>query len=160
MRAKRVRPRPPRPDGFPQWAEERFEVARLYGSHSDDERIEHVNGFTYRGLGMHQASATKARYRRKDGTRRVYETWVITHLNTGHAVRSMWDCPAPRAFMLATDLAEIADWTFDGLDGWRNACPEMPDLLQEWHRRHNLEARQAGGGRDEGVTRAIGMKRW
>jgi hypothetical protein len=160
-RARRTKPRPPRPDGFTQWAEDRFEIANLWGVESETaERVEIVNGFVYRGLGLYQSSATKARYRRKDGTRRVYETWVITHLNTGHAVRTLFDCPAPRAFMLATDLADMADWTFDGLDGWKNTCPDMPDLLQDWHRRHELKGMPAGGGRDESVAQAIGMKRW
>lgn len=161
MRRRRERPRPPRPAGFNQWSPTDFEIAYLFGVECDaEERIRIVHGFTYRGLGLHQSGAMKARYVRKDGSRRIYETWTITHLNTGHAVRGLFDCPAERAFILATDLADRADWTFDGLTGWKNVAPELPDIMQAWHREHKLEGRPRGMGGDENVARAIGMKRW
>lgn len=151
---RRARPIPERPSGFNWWQPGSYEVAAPLG------QIETVNGFTCRGLGLHRASLARARYVRKDGTRKTYETWVVTHLNTGHAVRGFVDTPAAHAFVLASDLADLADWTFDGLQGWQNTDPELPDKLAAWHARHSLGARPGGLGANDDIARAIGAKRW
>lgn len=157
MTRKRRRRRVPRPDlpsGYGQWKAESYEIASPY---SEPER---VDGYTLNGLGIHLMMATKAKYVRKDGTRKVWRTWSITHLNTGHAVRGIKDMPIEKVFEVATDLAGLTDWDFDGFDGWRNADPEIPDKLQAWHQRHELGARIGGGGRSEAQAQAIGSGRW
>jgi hypothetical protein len=155
MPRKRRQPqRPPLPRGFDCWKPDRYEIAAPVGG------VELVDGLSYRGLGLHLNSATKAKYVRKDGTRRVYWSWAVTHLNTGHMVRGFYDVPIADVFAAATDLAMITDWTFDGLQGWRNTDPEVPDKLQAWHKRHQLGARQGGMGGNDDIAREIGMKRW
>lgn len=139
---------------MPPWTPAAFDVAGGFGS------IDRVRGWEYRGIGLYLLNQMRARYVRKDGSRKLYQTWSAAHLNTGHAVRMFRDVPFATMLAAATDLAEMADWTFDGLEGWRNVDPELPGKMQEWHARHALGALAAGGGQNQDVAIKIGVSRW
>ena len=145
---------PEGPAPGPPWQPAEFDVAGGLGT------IDRVRGWEYRGLGLFLISQLKARYRRKDGTRKLYQTWSATHLNTGHAVCTFRDLPFQTMLAAATDLAEMADWSFDGLEGWRNVEPEMGDKLAAWHSRHALGAQPGGGHRCQDSAVKIEMSRW
>ncbi len=142
-----------RPAGYEQWETATFDIAYA------GDLIIVVRGYQYRGLGIDLRSTSKARYIRKDGTRLIRYRWVVSHLNSGHLVRGL-ECAPTQAFDLASELAKMSDWTFDGLDGWKNLDPELPKKMAAWHARHRLVARQYGGGLHEGVAREIGARRW
>ena len=145
--------RPNRPAGFDAWTPARFLIAQATGA-------EAIDGYELEGLGLALLSRVTARYRRRDGTRRVDETWSVYHLNTGHMVRSFRQANARDAFTWATSLVALTDWTFEGLDGWRNRDPQVPDKLEEWHKALGLKGRFGGMGRMDAIAREIGASRW
>jgi hypothetical protein len=126
---------------------------------ADRTRVEQVTGWVYNGLGLSLNSSTRARYRRKDGTRKLYESWSATHLNTGHLVRGFRDLTPHALLAAATALAELTDWDFIGLDGWKNRAPDLMDRLQDWHQQFSLAAHGSGSVRDEAIARNIGVAR-
>lgn len=76
-----------------------------------------VEGYVYRGLGIHQSSGGSPKGRRKP-------EWVVTHLGSGCSIASIAGDVAT-AFPVATKIAECGDWDFIGIDGWRNRDPEI-----------------------------------
>lgn len=123
---------------FPQWLPEPFEIVTA------DGRRELVDGNSYGGLGVHVTDDL---------------AWQITHLNSGHSVRQVIGLDDLRLFLVATDLAERADWSFSGLEGWQNVQPDLPDIMAAWHRRWQLDAMEAGGGLHDAAAREIALKR-
>jgi hypothetical protein len=86
-----------------KWISDTFLIAGRPGG------VMKMDGFTYAGLGIDKRSSGH---------------WVVTHLNTGHKLCTLhgtWFLVS----MLATELAECADWTFDGLLGWANRDPDL-----------------------------------
>lgn len=123
---------------FPQWLPEPFEVVT-----ADGGRVL-VDGNSYRGLGVHATDDL---------------AWQITHLNSGHCVRLVPNLDDNRLFLIATDLAEAADWSFSGLEGWQNVAPDLPDIMAAWHRRWHLGVEQANLGLHDDAARAVALKR-
>lgn len=123
---------------FPQWLPDTFEVVTEGGGK------EWADGNSYRGLGVSVTDDI---------------AWRITHLNSGHVVRLVPDLDAVQVFLIATDLAEAADWTFSGLDGWQNVQPDLPDIMAAWHKRFCLGVEQAEIGLHDDTAREIGLKR-
>lgn len=78
-----------------------------------------VSGRTYRGLGLHQAGRGSPKGKRPPW-------WALTHLATGHRVCRI-DAHEDEALKIATLIAECGDWTFEGLDGWKNSDPELKE---------------------------------
>lgn len=67
-------------------------------------------GFVHAGLGMRKTS---------------HNCWSLTHIGTGHLVVYI-HAPMAYAFDIATQIADLTDWDFDSLFGWRNRCPDLP----------------------------------
>lgn len=92
------------------WEASEFLIAGSAGVHS-------VAGYTYKGLGMHIAVEASPKGRRPP-------VWCLTHLGSGHGI-----CRIPgnvtTAFPIASEIAEIGDWSFDGLTGWLNRDPDL-----------------------------------
>lgn len=150
---RRKREHPTLPPGFACWQPASYLIATPAGP-------QEAEGFTYRGIGLHLVWSMKGRRPRKDGTRKTHERWSVTHVNTGHLIRVFVDLPRDQMLRAATALAELTEWDFDGLDGWKNRDPDLPDKLQAWHAEHQLAARQAGMGPQEQQAQAIGATRW
>jgi hypothetical protein len=70
---------------------------------------EERTGLVYRGLGLHQDWD---------------DVWSLTHLNTGHRAYTLYGLLGD-VLPSATELAEAADWSFKGLNGWK----ADPDFL-------------------------------
>lgn len=77
------------------------------------EGISEVDGFTYSGLGLHKIG----RYR-----------WSVTHLESGHRVVEVLGSEKD-AKKAAVTVADLTDWTFRSLDGWRNTDPDLPEKI-------------------------------
>lgn len=76
-----------------------------------------VNGYTYRGLGLHRGpDASKLEHP---------PLWAITHLATGHKVMELVGYIG-EVKPWATRIAELTDWTFTSVEGWRNQDPDLP----------------------------------
>ncbi|WP_341896427.1 hypothetical protein [Sphingobium sp. YR657] len=136
-----------------RWRPSQFQIAAWGDS------VDIAHGIERNGIGFYVHSKIVARYRRKDGTRRIDWRFSATHLNSGHAVR-FFETRDPRSIIPAVDdLADLCDWSFDGLDGWKNFVPDLPDRMQAWHRRHEMAARSGGGMRSEAAARVIAMSR-
>lgn len=144
---------PPLPPGYLRWQRARFDLASGIA-------IRPVRGIVCGGLGLALLSATKARYKRKDGTRKVWSYWVLAHLNTGHAVASFYDTDIDRLMPVVAEIEALGDWDFAGLEGWRNSEPELQDRYREWQATRAPKWLQAGSGqRDEATAIAIGIAR-
>lgn len=123
---------------FPQWLPEPYETVQADGSRTL------VDGNSYRGLGVHLRDDLD---------------WQVTHLNSGHPIRIVRGLDDIRVFLVATDLAEAADWTFSGLEGWQSVQPDLPEIMQAWHLRWHLAGEQAEGGLHDDAARAVALKR-
>lgn len=56
--------------------------------------------------------------------------WGLYHLNTGHLIVSIRG-EEQTAKNIGAEIAGLGDWTFDGLEGWRNVFPEVKERLTE-----------------------------
>jgi hypothetical protein len=98
------------------WQPRDFLIAHVAGPQT-------VPGYVYRGLGIHMQMKGSPKGRRKP-------VWALTHLNTGHAICRLHGLVAD-AFPIATEVAECSDWAgFDGLTGWRNQDPDLPEKVK------------------------------
>ena len=106
-------------------------------------------GFTYRGLGLHIAKTASPKGRRPT-------KWTVTHLGSGHAVVAI-NAPFERACAIAAEIAEAGDWSFDGLQGWKNQFPDAKERTREIVAAHDPAAAyfQGAGGSSEDVARAV-----
>lgn len=144
---------PPLPPGFLKWQRGRFSIASGLG-------IMPVRGIMCGGLGLALISATKARHKRKDGTRKVWLTWTLAHLNTGHAIAHFYDIDLDRLMPVVAEIEGLGDWDFAGLEGWRNSEPELKDRYQNWRATRAPKQLFVGSGnRDEASAIAIGIAR-
>jgi len=126
------------------WASETYGIAMPDGVHFAD-------GFVYRGLGVHQTYPGSKNGRRKP-------RWIVPHLGSGHRLCSLIG-DAERLTPIVTDLAEAGDWSFEGLDGWRNMFPEARECLLEFASRHRQFVRLRGGQNSENVARLVAEHR-
>lgn len=109
-------------------------------------------GYTCRGLGLVMISRASPKGRRPP-------CWIVIHLGSGHSVAEISGTIAT-AFPIASELAECGDWDFEGLDGWRNHDPDLPQKLVDFCARHPKHAKpRAGGGGHSDVARQIAMAR-
>lgn len=92
------------------WRRGRYVMAITKGP---DLGTQEVDGWAKGGLFMHRAG---------------YKHWMLSHTNTGHRIAS-FDMTQAEAFAEADRVLALTDWTFSTLDGWKNACPDLPDIL-------------------------------
>jgi len=124
------------------WAQARYEIAA--------EKATTVDGFTYRGLGMHQI--------RRHEMFKQAGLWCLAHLNSGHAIVVIAGS-VREAFDIATDIAECGEWDFNGLNGWENRDPELTVKLKAILDRHPDRVRGFGSAADHDMARKIGNRR-
>lgn len=108
------------------------------------QHIGHREGYTYRGLGLHKVSDKPE--------------WNLTHLGSGHAVAVIKGTVA-EAFPIATEIAESADWDFDGLNGWRNRDPELPAKVMAIMAKYKKRVKRKGGNPSDEAARLVVMER-
>ncbi len=93
-----------------KWAFEKYCIAAVGG-------IRQVEGYTYAGLGLHVKCVARGPQP---------PLWVLSHLMSGHRVFFI-KAPYEKAIKLATEIAEMSDWTFNGLTGWKNMDPHLKE---------------------------------
>lgn len=125
------------------WVPDKFMIALPWGP-------EIRKGFTYNGIGVHLVLKGSPKGRRKP-------RWHISHLGTGHAIAYV-EVAAEKLQQIVTEIAEAGDWTFDGLDGWKNQFPDAPDKLREISGRYPVR-RLGGAGNLEHVAQSIAAAR-
>lgn len=126
------------------WPAASFQVAMPQGPVKRD-------GYAWRGLGLFLAVAGSPKGRRKP-------KWSLTHLGSGHAIAFI-DGDVREVFPVATEIALAGDWTFDGLEGWRNQFPDAPAKMAEIAARHKHLTKSSGAHRNEDVARAVAASR-
>lgn len=119
---------------------------------------ESVESITIGGLGLRLVSSWKCRNVKKDGTRTIRTRYGITHLGSGHSIGA-FECSFDQAVQYIREIAALDDWTFDGLYGWLNFCPELPDKYKAWAQRHKLIIGQSGWN-NEAIAQTISQSRW
>lgn len=86
-------------------------------------------GFTYLGLGLNMVQVRSEKHHRAT-------KWCLTHLGSGHAIAFIKG-EMKTVFPIATELAELIDWTFTGLTGWKQTEPQMPNIVEHWLQAHD-----------------------
>jgi hypothetical protein len=117
-----------------EWVNEEFDVAMIDGPRP-------TRGFVYRGLGLHLVSSG---YKSRKGRKRIPPMWRLTHLGSGHGVSTLRG-ELVDVLPVATEIAEAGDWTFDGLDGWKNQFPDARERMAEITGRHGKLIRATTG---------------
>jgi hypothetical protein len=114
--------------------------------------IRPIPALVYRGLGLKMVFRASPKGRRPP-------MWTVYHLGTGHVVCNFNLHEGP-ALVLATEIAECGNWDFDGLQGWRNVDPDLPDKFRAIRAAHS-EAKflNSSGHQSEEVARAIAETR-
>ncbi len=107
-----------------------------------------VNGNIYKGLGIHMKQ-----YRNPT-------IWCVTHLNSGHRIAYI-TANSKKALQIATEIAHISEWDFDGLEGWKNRDPDLKDKMRAIEEKHLGYFVEVPGKvpKDPEQARAILMKR-
>ncbi len=113
--------------------------------------IKTVDGLTYKGIGIHMkfpSGVVKPPF------------WEITHLNSGHRICYI-AAPLERTRQIATEIADMADWDFQGLEGWRNLDPEIRDKMNAIEEKYHPDIVRKGGKHplDPDQAREIMLKR-
>jgi hypothetical protein len=112
----------------------KWQPGSYLGAHRPSEPL---TGFIYRGLALRMAVGARKRW--------TAPTSDLTHLGTGHLV-VRFGTPDPYPF--ATAVAELTDWDFDTIDGYRNRDPGMPERLQQLYRTGPIVQFRGYGGRN------------
>src|SRR5271154_5226172 len=88
-----------------------------------------TNGHVYRGVGLFE---------------RKPNIWDLFHLGTGHLIFKNIYGKRGDVFSIATEIAEMTDWSFDGIGGWKNTDPELPEKMAGIMKRHRRLSRSGG----------------
>lgn len=111
-----------------------------------------ISGRIYRCLGLRMMFRQSPKGRRPP-------LWTLFHLGTGHAICG-FSLHEEAAIGLATEIAECADWDFDGLQGWRNVEPDLPDKFRAVRDAHpEAKFGNCSGRQSEGAARFIAEAR-
>ncbi|TXH47226.1 MAG: hypothetical protein E6Q97_27710 [Desulfurellales bacterium] len=62
--------------------------------------------------------------------RRGEDRWLMVHLATGFGVVALHGVNLLEAMVIATEIAEAGDWTFQSLSGWQNQDPQLGSKVQ------------------------------
>lgn len=128
------------------WTQQRFLIAvEKRGAASTRE----VDGYTCKGLGLHL-------HREASPLGRRPARWHLTHLQSGHLVCILRG-DLGTIFPVAT---EVTDWTFIGIEGWRNSDPDMPKRFFALMAQHpKIIFRPNERGNNEAIARRIAAGR-
>lgn len=114
--------------------------------------VEQSPGRIHAGLAMSFTFAGSPKGRRPP-------VWTLTHLGSGHVVCNI-EAHEAEAFAIATEIAECGDWDFDGLKGYLNRDPDLPEKFRALMQKHGKRVVRSGGGRQsEAAAMAISMAR-
>ncbi len=113
--------------------------------------VRNVRGLVYRGLAMRKLWKGSPKGRRPP-------CWVLVHMGTGHAVLNI-TAHMVEAFDIATEFAEMADWTFEGLQGYINQDPDLPVKVRQKAAPFGSKISFGGGGNNEELAREVAMAR-
>ncbi len=83
--------------------------------------------------------------------------WSLSHVNTGYCI-CMIHAVRPIAITIATPIAEMADWSFDSVDGWKNTQPDLIERLQPVLDRWKPTVTYGGGPKYEEIKGALSQR--
>ena len=137
-------------DGFVwKWKSQAYQVARCAIGRG---YAASVDGFTYRGLGIHLEMEGSPKGRRKP-------RWNLSHLGSGHLVTSI-NAHRSEAFAIATEIAEAGDWEFDSFAGMGDRFPNARDEVERILASHGRERLATNAQPSEDLARSIALSRW
>lgn len=109
-------------------------------------------GYVWRGLGIHMVHGASPKGHRPP-------VWLLTHLGSGHAVCRITGHVA-KAFPIASEIADLTDWSFDGVNGWRNTDPDLAAKFRNLIARYPKNVSVGSGlANDHDTARLIAMAR-
>lgn len=105
---------------------------------------ETVVGWTHGGLGLLECGPDIP----------MPSMWALYHLGSGHLVTFLM-ARDEEALRLSSEVAALCDWSFDGLNGWKNFAPHILDDLEELRARNERAMPKIDSPSDEAGARAI-----
>ena len=107
-------------------------------------------GYVYNGVGIYKTQEGSPKGRRPP-------KWALIHLGSGHRI-----CIIAAHFLdachIAYDIANLGDWSFDGIKGWKNVDPELPRKLEDYAAK-DMRIELTPGKGNENAARAVLMSR-
>ena len=113
------------------------------------------SGYVWRDLGLHLESIIPPSSK---GRRKGRKSWALIHLNSGHRVCSLIG-DVKDVFPLASEIAELTDWSFTGLDGWKNIDPELKDKFSSIMEKNKAKITCERNQHNETIAREIALSR-
>jgi hypothetical protein len=89
---------------------------------SREEPVKWRNAYVNGGLAVHFLWRGSPKGRQPPG-------WHLIHINTGHAV-CVINAHQPEIWAIADRFVALTDWDFCGLDGWKNADPDLLEKVR------------------------------
>jgi hypothetical protein len=131
--------------GDGKWMPGTFLIAEFGGG------VSKGRGLLYRGLAIRMSMKGSPKGRRPP-------TWTLYHVGSGHVVCNV-EAPAETAMLIATEVAEVGDWSFEGLLGYVNVDPEIRERTLDVLSRYPKAIKRGGGCPNETAARAVAMAR-
>ena len=113
------------------------------------------SGYVWRDLGLHLESVIPPSPK---GRRKKKQSWALTHLNSGHRICGLIG-EVKDIFPLASEIAELTDWSFTGLYGWKKIDPELGDKFYSLIKKNEAKIKREGGSSDKKLAREIAVSR-
>lgn len=110
-------------------------------------KVRKKQGRSYNGLGIVNVMEAVPEFHSPAAT-------MVFHLGTGHGL-CILQGDSQETTEVATQLAELGDWTFDTLAGWRNRFPDVGEKLRAVRDRHPEVLRPLTGEQDEELAREV-----
>ena len=108
-------------------------------------------GRSYNGVGLVRMIEPISKYQ-------MPATESVFHLGTGHLICHLTGNPGI-TYSVATQLAELGDWSFDSLGGWKNHFPDVREKLLGLLERYPHVIIPAKGDQSEPLAREIVISR-
>jgi hypothetical protein len=106
-----------------------------------------VKGWTRAGIGIECLMAPMA-IAPKVGL------WLLYHLGSGHLL-AVTRHDATHVAGVGNELLTLGDWEFDGLYGFQNSSPDLPERYKAFLRRHPDCAPDTGQGHSDKGAHAV-----
>jgi hypothetical protein len=110
-----------------------------------------VEGFVQAGMGIQRMAERSPDFP-------MPSIIALLHLGSGHVVTYLIGSEE-EVFAAATEIVRLGDWTFDGIDGWRNVSPTLLSDVEAVVARYPGMMHRPGGVPDhEGARQVLDLR--
>lgn len=113
--------------------------------------VEHNYGWLWGGVAIQKLWNGSPKGRRPPA-------WSLIHTGSGHRI-CVIEAPESDAFQIADQVVGIGDWSFEGIDGWRNTDHELMARMGALVGRLGKVIKVYSGSQNHDAARAIAYAR-